>query len=1049
MRFKYYLAFIFFMSTAIVNVLCSQIIYTIAGNGVAGYNGDQISSSSAQVGGPTGIAIDTAGNIFFCDQTNNRIRKITPNGMITTIAGTGVGGFSGDGGPALNAKIAWPYDIAIDRAGNLYIADMMNKRIRKISTSGIITTIAGTGVAGYNGDNIPAVTAQLNNAFSVAVDTIGNVYIGDVSNNRIRKVDPAGIITTFAGTGVQGYSANGLATSSNLYGPGGMVFDKAGNMYFSDTGNNLVRKIDASGMMTDFAGTGSTSFINDGGPALNGSLSQPNGICVDKFNNVYICDVYHYRIRKVDASGIITTLAGTGVNGSTGDGGLATGAAVAPYKIGIDKNGNLYYTDSGNNRIRKIAYPCTSPAPPASTTPAASLNVCSGGTTVLSVLDPGLISWYATATATTVLGTGFTYTTPALTTNTVYYAATKTCTGSATRTSFSITVQPGLPVSATASGSLVCSGTTVTLSGNGASTYTWTGGVTNGIAFTPVVTTSYTVTGSNGTACEGKAVVTVSVNPTPTLVVNSGTICSGQTFTLNPSGANSYTFSSVNPAVSPVSSTTYTVTGTNGNGCIGSVVSYVTVNPIPILTVNSGSVCPGRTFTINPSGAATYSYSSGSNTVAPTASTTYTVTGTDLNGCVNSVGAISTVSVNAAPVITTQNASVCVGTSTILNVSGANTYSWTTGTTTASMSVSPTITTNYTVTGIDLNNCSSTQTVAVIVNQSCQDVWPGDANSDGTADNFDVLELGLHFTQTGPARATTSNTWQPYFANNWTGTISNGKNINHSDCNGDGTINNNDTLAIFNNYGLTHAFKQAEQIVTNPQLSIVPDQTAVAKGNWGTASVFLGEASAPITNINGLAFTVTFDQSLIDANSVYIEYPASFINAANQNLHFRKPDFTNGKLYTATTHTLANNVSGNGKIATLHYKIKSTLATDEVLNIGITQVKQSNAAGALTPLTAGTATIAAIGASVGLDELSSGNSIGVYPNPANASVIIQSSTLLEKVELITVTGQIILNERISGTQHQLDLTDIANGVYFVTVYTAEQKVVRKKLVVQR
>jgi hypothetical protein len=404
---------------------------------------------------------------------------------------------------------------------------------------------------------------------------------------------------------------------------------------------------------------------------------------------------------------------------------------------------------------------------------------------------------------------------------------------------------------------------------------------------------------------------------------------------------------------------------------------------------------------------------------------------------------------SCAPLVVTGPDTICKGSSAVFVASGGSTYVWNIGSTTSSITVMPAHTTTISVIANYNTACSNMQTIYLVVDSLCQDVWPGDANSDGVADNLDILELGLHFTQTGPARATTSNAWQSYFANNWTGTISNGKNVNHSDCNGDGTINNNDTLAIFNNYGLTHTFKQAEQVVTNPQLSIVPDQNAVAAGNWGTASVFLGEASAPVSNINGLAFTMSFDQNLIDANSFYIEYPTSFINTTNQNLKFQKPDFTNGKLYAATTHTNNTNVSGNGRIATLHYKIKSTLATDQVLNIGITQTKQSNAAGVLTPLTAGTASIAAIGASVGMDELSTGNNIGVYPNPANSSVTIQGNTMLQKVEMLSLTGQVILSERVSGTQHQLDLTDIANGVYFVNVYTADQKITRKKLVVQR
>jgi uncharacterized repeat protein (TIGR03803 family) len=690
---------------------------------------------------------------------------------------------------------------------------------------------------------------------------------------------------------------------------------------------------------------------------------------------------------------------------------------------------------------------CTPPPAPVNSTPGGNRMLCAQQSTTLTVAGSGIVKWYATPSGTVSLATGNTYLTSQFPSPGTYtfYAEANTCTVSAVRTPITVTVNP-TPTLTVNSGS-ICPGQTFTMTPSGALTYTYSSG---SATVSPLVNSSYTITGANVQGCTSLATSSVSINPTPTITVNSGSICPGQVFTMTPSGALTYTYSSGSATVSPTTNSSYTVSGTNSNGCTGTAISSVTVNPVPSITVNSGTICSNQTFTMVPSGANTYTYSSGSNTVSPVANSSYTVTGTDVNGCVNSVGAISTVSVNATPSLTvTPNSTVCVGTSTVLNASGATTYAWSNGAVTASISVSSTVNVTYTVMGTDLNTCSSTQTVAVTVNQSCQDVWPGDANSDGTADNFDVLELGLHFTQTGSARATTSNTWQSYFANNWTGTISNGKNVNHSDCNGDGMINNNDTLAIFNNYGLTHTFKQAEQVVTNPQLSIVPDQNAVAKGSWGTSSVFLGEASAPVTNINGLAFTITFDQSLIDANSFYIEYPTSFINAANQNLDFSKPDFTNGKLYTATTHTITNNISGNGKIAILHYKIKSTLTTDEVLNIGITQTKQSNAAGVLTPLTAGTATVAAIVASVGMNELSSGNSISIYPNPANSSVTIQSSTSLEKLELMTVTGQLILSERVYGTQHQMNVSDLANGVYFVVVHEAHQKVTRKKLVVQR
>ena len=213
-------------------------------------------------------------------------------------------------------------------------------------------------------------------------------------------------------------------------------------------------------------------------------------------------------------------------------------------------------------------------------------------------------------------------------------------------------------------------------------------------------------------------------------------------------------------------------------------------------------------------------------------------------------------------------------------------------------------------------------------------VWPGDANSDGVADNLDILELGLHYKQTGTPRANTSNLWQGNYSANWTGTITNGKNVNHSNCNGDGIINDDDTLAIFNNYNLNHAFKPL-QTTTNPALTIMPDQNSVAKGTWGTASIYVGDVSFPISNINGIAYTVNYDNTLLETDSVWIEYPTSFINASDQNLKFRKHAFANGKLYTATTHTNNANVSGYGKIATLHYKINPTLATDNGLNLSV------------------------------------------------------------------------------------------------------------------
>ena len=256
-----------------------------------------------------------------------------------------------------------------------------------------------------------------------------------------------------------------------------------------------------------------------------------------------------------------------------------------------------------------------------------------------------------------------------------------------------------------------------------------------------------------------------------------------------------------------------------------------------------------------------------------------------------------------------------------------------------------------------------------------------------------------------------------------------------------------DTLAIYNNYGLNHTFKPLQTNTVNPQLSIVPDQSTVVKGTWGSASIYLGDAATNVNNVNGVAFTLDFDNSLIETNSIYIEYQNSFIDAG-QNLHFRKSDFSNGKIFTATTHTINNNVNGNGLIAKLHYQIISSLTTDEVLNIGLSQANQSNASGIITPLTVGTGTLMAIGASVGLQELN-GNVVSVSPNPTNGSLAINSKTELQKIEVVSITGQVLLSEVPTNVSHTVHLDNFANGIYFVNLYQNNRIVKREKVILNK
>jgi sugar lactone lactonase YvrE len=294
------------------------------------------------------VAVDAAGNLFILDPGPGQVRKVTPTGAITTIVGTGTPGFSGDGGPAVAAQLKDPKDIAVDAAGNLYIADFSNARVRKVTPTGVITTIPGTEFRSDAGQGV--LLFQPN---AVAADSAGNLFVG--YSARVKKVSSTGVVTDIAGVsptraGTLGRGDGGPALAAGLGVVDSVAVDRAGNILFGADGR--IRAVTPGGTITTLVGTGSRGLGGDGGPAAAAQITRARCLFVDQDGNVFFCD--ETRVRKITAKGIITTVAGTGVSGSSGDGGPAIAAQLLPNGIAVDAAGNIFIADYGNHRVRKV-----------------------------------------------------------------------------------------------------------------------------------------------------------------------------------------------------------------------------------------------------------------------------------------------------------------------------------------------------------------------------------------------------------------------------------------------------------------------------------------------------------------------------------------------------------------------------------------------------------------------------------------------------------------------------------------------------------------------
>ncbi|MEX2263874.1 MAG: hypothetical protein WD696_18105 [Bryobacteraceae bacterium] len=335
-------------------------VATIAGNGVAGFSGDGGPGTAGQLSNPYGLVVGPDGALYICEVDNHRIRRLDlKTGKLSTVAGTGKQGYSGDGGPALAASLNQPYEIRFDRTGNMFFVEMQNHIVRRVDAkTKIITTVAGTGAPGFGGDGGPAIKAQFRQPHSIALDPEGGILVCDIGNHRVRRIDlKTGTVTTYAGTGERKPTPDGAPLEGTpLNGPRAIDLDPKGNLYLALREGNAIYRIDPRAKrIYHVAGTGEKGYTGDGGPARKALLSGPKGVAYAPDDSLYIADTESHTIRRIDLkSGIISTVIGTGERGDGPDGDPLRCRTARPHGVFVDKKGILYVGDSETHRVRRL-----------------------------------------------------------------------------------------------------------------------------------------------------------------------------------------------------------------------------------------------------------------------------------------------------------------------------------------------------------------------------------------------------------------------------------------------------------------------------------------------------------------------------------------------------------------------------------------------------------------------------------------------------------------------------------------------------------------------
>ena len=350
-----------FLLVAAVAPLKADEVKTLAGTGAAGFSGDGGPAAAAQLNNPFGIARGPDGALYVCDMSNHRVRRVGSDGVITTVAGSGRAGYAGDGGPATAADLNEPYEVRFGPRGDMYFVEMMNHVVRKVDrATGVISTVAGNGKPGFSGDGGPATSAQLNQPHAIQLDRKGEyLYVCDISNHRIRRVDlSTGVVTTFAGDGTQRPTPDGARVDASLplNGPRALDFDAAGDLWLALREGNAVYRIDMkAGTIHHAAGTGKQGFNGNGGPPKEATLSGPKGVAVGPDGNVYLADTESHSVRMIDLkAGTLELVAGTGQPGDGPDGDALHCRFARPHGVFVDADGTVLVGDSENHRVRAI-----------------------------------------------------------------------------------------------------------------------------------------------------------------------------------------------------------------------------------------------------------------------------------------------------------------------------------------------------------------------------------------------------------------------------------------------------------------------------------------------------------------------------------------------------------------------------------------------------------------------------------------------------------------------------------------------------------------------